>query len=80
MLDFEDKLQEVKQMKEVFVSYHYTAKDKSVNGFGNYIGQFNPEDYINDLRNFILDLESQIAKVFEEQTGIPCSIKIMFWR
>ncbi len=80
MLDFEDKSQEVKQMKEVFASFHYTAKDKSVNGFGNYVGEFNPEQYQNNLRDFILDLEKQITQVFEDQTGIPCTIKIMFWR
>ncbi len=67
-------------MKQVFVSYHYVAKDGSVNGFGNYIGEFNPEDYVNDLRNFILMLEETIAKVFEDQTKIPCNIKVMFWR
>jgi len=67
-------------MKQVFVSFHYTAKDKSVNGFGNYIGEFNPDDYVNNLRNFILDLEKQIALVFENQTKIACNIKVMFWR
>ncbi len=67
-------------MKQVFVSFHYTAKDKSVNGFGNYVGEFNPNDYVNNLRDFILDLEKQIAGVFENQTKIPCTIKIMFWR
>ncbi|HEC39532.1 MAG TPA: hypothetical protein ENI29_14930 [bacterium] len=67
-------------MKQVFVSFHYTAKDKSVNGFGNYVGEFNPDDYLNDLRNFILDLEEKITKVFEDQTKIPCAIKVMFWR
>ncbi len=67
-------------MKQVFVSFHYTAKDKSVNGFGNYVGEFNPGDYVNDLRSFILMLEETITKVFEDQTGIKCSIKIMFWR
>jgi len=72
--------EEVKKMKQVFVSYHYTANDHSVNGFGNYIGQFNPENYENDLRSFILDLQQEIGRVFEDQTGIPCSIKIMFWR
>lgn len=71
---------EVKQMKQVFVSYHYVARDGGVNGFGNYIGEFNPEDYQNDLRNFILMLEETIAKVFEDQTRIPCTIKVMFWR
>ena len=67
-------------MKQVFVSFHYTAKDKSVNGFGNYIGEFEEENYFNNLRQFILDLESNVAKVFEDQTKIPCTIKIMFWR
>ena len=67
-------------MKQVFVSYHYTAKNGKFNGFGNYIGEFNPEDYQNDLRNFILMLEETIAKVFEDQTKIPCKIKVMFWR
>ena len=67
-------------MKQIFVSFHYTAKNRKVNGFGNYVGEFSPEDYQNDLRNFILDLEKQIAEVFETQTKIPCTIKIMFWR
>ena len=67
-------------MKQVFVSFHYTARDRKVNGFGNYIGEFDPEEHENDLRSFILFLEKTIAKVFEEQTQIPCTIKIMFWR
>ncbi len=80
MLDIINKSKEVQQMKQVFVSFHYTAKDKSVNGFGNYVGEFNPDDYVNNLRDFILDLEKQIAGVFEDQTKIPCNIKVMFWR
>ncbi len=79
MLQLKNK-KEVQQMKQVFVSFHYTAKDKSVNGFGNYIGEFNPDDYVNNLRDFILDLEKQIAGVFENQTKIACNIKVMFWR
>ena len=71
---------EVKQMKQVFVSFHYTAKDGSVNGFGNYVGEFDPEVYMNNLREFILSLEKTITKVFEDQTKIPCKIKVMFWR
>lgn len=67
-------------MKQVFVSFHYTAKDKSVNGFGNYVGEFDPEVYMDNLREFILSLEKTIAEVFESQTKIPCTIKVMFWR
>ena len=71
---------EVKQMKQVFVSFHYNAKDQSIHGFGNYIGEFDEEAYQNDLRNFILDLEKTIAKVFEDKTKIECAVKIMFFR
>ncbi len=71
---------EVKQMKQVFVSYHYTAKDGSVHGFGNAIEEFDPEMYEGDLRSFILNLQADLAHKFEQETKIPCNIKVMFWR
>jgi len=67
-------------MKQVFVSYHYVAKDGSVNGFGNYVGEFDPEIYRDDLKSFILNLQAEIEHEFETQTKIPCNIKVMFWR
>ncbi len=71
---------EVTKMKQVFVSYHYTSKDGKYNGFGNYIGEFNPEDYLDSLAGFILQLEETIAHQLEEKIEIPCAVKIMFFR
>ena len=71
---------EVTKMKQVFVSYHYVSKNAKYNGFGNYIGEFNPEDYLNSLADFILGLEETIAHQLEEKREIPCSVKVMFFR
>ena len=67
-------------MKQLFVSYHYVAKDGSVQGFGNSVMEFDPEIYRNDLKSFILNLQVGIEHEFESQTKIPCTIKVMFWR
>ncbi len=67
-------------MKQVFVSYHYTSKDGQFNGFGNYIGEFRHEDYLNSLSGFILELEETIAHQLEEKTKMPCAVKVMFFR
>jgi len=80
MQDQIDIEKEVTKMKQVFVSYHYTSKDGKYNGFGNYIGEFRHEDYLNSLANFILQLEETIAYELEEKTGKPCAVKIMFFR
>lgn len=71
---------EVTQMKQVFVSYHYTSKDGKYNGFGNYIGEFRHEDYLNSLSGFILELEETIAHQLEEKTDMPCAVRVMFFR
>ena len=71
---------EVTQMKQVFVSYHYTSKDAKFNGFGNYIGEFRHEDYRDSLAGFILELEETIAHQLEEKTGMPCVVKVLFFR
>ena len=71
---------EVTQMKQVFVSYHYTSKDGKYNGFGNYIGEFRHEDYMDSLAGFILELEDTIAHELEEKIEFPCTVKIMFFR
>lgn len=72
---------EVKEtMKKVFVSYHYTSKDGQYNGFGNYIGEFRAEDYMNDLKSFILQLEETISHQLEQKIELPCSVKVMFFR
>lgn len=80
MLDQKEIKREVTQMKQVFVSYHYTSKDAQYNGFGNYIGEFNPKDYLESLSGFILQLEETIAHELEEKTDMPCAVKIMFFR
>lgn len=81
MLNQTEVKKEVKEtMKQVFVSYHYVAQDGSANGFGNYIGEFRAEDYMNDIKEFILQLESTIAYELDQKTGVPCHVKIMFFR
>lgn len=80
MLDQIEIEKEVTQMKQVFVSYHYTSKDGKYNGFGNYIGEFRAEDYMNDMGSFILQLEETIAHQLEEKIELPCAVKVMFFR
>lgn len=71
---------EEKEMTNVFVSYHFTTKDGKLNGFGNYIGQFNNEDYKDNLAFFILQLEKEIAKAVEEKINMPVSVKVLYFR
>lgn len=67
-------------MKEVFVSYHFTARSGKLNGFGNYIGQFEDDAYTNDKRNFILNLEETISNLLKDKLGFEVAVKVMFFR
>ena len=80
MLNQIETKKEVTQMKQVFVSYHYVSKDGQYNGFGNYIGEFRAEDYMDSLSDFIMQLEETIAHQLEEKIELPCSVKVMFFR
>ena len=67
-------------MKKVFVSYHFTTKDAKFNGFGNYIGEFNSEDYMDDLAMFILDIEDTIAHKLKEKLNMEVAVKVLYFR
>ena len=66
-----------RKMTQVFVSYHFTAKNGKMNGFGNYVGAFNQEEYKNELGKFILDLEETISKLLKEKLKMEVGVKIM---
>lgn len=67
-------------MSQVFVSYHFTTKDGTFNGFGNYIADFNQEDYRDNIAKFILELEDVIAKELRDKINIDCKVKVLFFR
>ena len=67
-------------MTQVFVSYHYTSTDLKYNGFGNYIGEFDEEAYLDDKAKFILDLQEAISNVLQEKIKMECQIKVLFFR
>ena len=67
-------------MTEVFVSYHFTAKNGKMNGFGNYIGEFEKGSYEDNMKSFILDLQETITKLLEEKLGMSVGVKILFFR
>ena len=67
-------------MKQVFVSYHFTTKNGEYNGFGNYIGEFEGEAYVNDMRKFILDLEEIIEKNLLEKIKLEVQVKVLYFR
>lgn len=64
-------------MRELFVSYHFTAKNGKINGFGNYIGAFDEEAYTDDKRKFILDLEEAIANQVEKKISLQVQVKVL---
>ncbi len=74
------QLKRREKMKEVFASYHYTTTDLKFNGFGNYIGEFDEEAYLNDKAKFILDLQKTIAIQLADQMGMECQIKVLYFR
>lgn len=80
MLKLKNKSKEVKTMKKVFVSYHFTSKDGKFNGFGNYVGGFNSEDYMDDLAMFILDVEDTIAHKLKDKLNMEVAVKVMYFR
>ncbi|KKK52131.1 hypothetical protein LCGC14_3107980 [marine sediment metagenome] len=67
-------------MKKVFVSYHFTTKNAKLNGFGNYIGEFDEEAYMNDIARFILDLEATISKLLGEKLNMEVGVKVLYFR
>ena len=69
-----------KMTKKIFVSYHFTATNGKFNGFGNYMAQFNPEEYEEEPDKFILDLQETIAHLLETKLNTPVAVKILFFR
>ncbi|HEC37464.1 hypothetical protein LCGC14_0476700 [marine sediment metagenome] len=67
-------------MKQVFASYHFTAKNGKLNGFGNYLGEFDEEIYERDMGRFILDLEKTIANQLLEKISLEVQVKILYFR
>ena len=74
------KRRENRTMKKVFVSYHFTARDGSANGFGNYVGEFDEEEFANDLGLFILTLEDTISSKLNDKLGFEVAVKVLYFR
>ncbi len=67
-------------MKQVFVSYHFTARSGKVNGFGNWIGEGDEELYRNDLKQFILESEKTISELLTGQLGFDVAVRVLNFR
>ncbi len=81
MLELINKSKEVEQMKKkLFVSYHFMVRDGSSHGFGNYVGEFNSEEYTNDIEGFITELQNTIAYQLSELKGVDVEVKVLFFR
>ena len=81
MLDIIHKSkEEVNQMEEVFVSYHFTSLDLKYNGFGNYVGKFSMEVYQGNKAQFILDLEKSISMRLGDELDMEVTIKVLYFR
>jgi len=67
-------------MREVFVSYHFTAKNGKINGFGNYLAAFEEDAYMNNKKEFILGLEETIAHELEKKINMEVQVKVLFFK
>ncbi len=67
-------------MKKVFVSYHFTAKNGKMNGFGNWMGEFEEGQYESDPAKFILDTQETIEKLLSEKLKMEVGVKVLFFR
>lgn len=68
------------ELRDVFVSYHFTTHDLKHNGFGNYVGKFNTEIYVGNMAKFIQDLEKSVNLAVEEMLGTKVHVKILYFR
>ena len=75
-----EKMLEGKEMRMIFVSYHFQTKDFKFNGFGNIVSKFYPEAYNNNLPKFILDLEKSISMALEVVHKSKFDVKVLFFR
>ena len=68
-------------MKKVFASYHFCRLDQPlIQGFGNFVGQFNMEVYAGRVEDFIIHLEKHIKDLLEDQLKFKMQVKVLFFR
>ena len=67
-------------MKKIFMSYHFTSKDGKMNGFGNWIGEFEEGQYDNDPAKFILDAQETIERLLKDKLKFEVGVKILNFR
>jgi len=68
-------------MKQVFASYHLMTKDKSEQGFGNIVANFDPSQYADGrLDKFVHELQKSIEIVNEHRLGKPVIIQVLYFR
>jgi len=65
-------------MKKVFVSYHWMSN--KVNGFGNWIGEFEEGAYEDDPAKFILDVERTISELLTNKLNIEVKARVLWFR
>lgn len=65
---------------QVFASYHWTSKNGKLNGFGNWMGQFDKAAYTNNPREFLLDMERTISNLLTEKLQKEVQVRILYFR
>lgn len=68
-------------MKKVFASYHFCQLDNPlIQGFGNFVGEFNMDAYVGRVEEFIVHLEKHIKTTLEAQLAFKLQVKVLFFR
>lgn len=67
-------------MRQVFASYYLQTQDKTSWGFGNIVSAFNPEQYVNAMDKFIVELQKSIEMIQEQKLGKKVIVQVLFFR
>ena len=66
--------------RQLFASYHLMTQDGSHAGFGNIVTYFYPEQYVNRMDIFVVELQKQITIIQEARLGKKVIVQLLFWR
>lgn len=69
------------EKSKVFASYHFCQIDQPlIQGFGNFVGQFDTESYRGRIEEFIIHLEKHLKTLLEEQLQKKIQVKVLYFR
>lgn len=68
-------------MRKVFASYHFCKiENPLIQGFGNFVGQFNIDAYKDRLEEFIIHLEKHLKELLSSQLKFEVQVKVLFFK